>query len=126
MRAALTGCSQFPAQLALLALGDSGHWVLLSPHLCPLECRASCRVCVTVHWDLTQLLTACRYLCCLEGLQVSVPPPLSCGEQRGSAVPASEHSPGVIVSVIVFTQHSSVLGFGVLMDVFLRKGGCLE
>lgn len=62
----------FPAQLlsegSLLALGDSGHWVLLSPpSLYPLEYRASCsrqqRVCVTVRWDLTQPLMVCLYLC---------------------------------------------------------------
>lgn len=76
------------------------------------------RVCVTVRWDLTQLLMVCLCLCCLEELQVSVPPPLSCGEQQGSAIPASSHSPGVIISE---TQHSLVSGFGVPMDVSLGK-----
>lgn len=69
----------FPAQLlsegSLLALGDSGHGVLLSPpSLHPLEYRASCsrqqRVCVTVRWDLTQPLMVCLCLCYLEGRSV--------------------------------------------------------
>lgn len=102
--------SQFPAQVPLR---DSGHCVLLCPHLCPLEC--SCRVCVTVHWELTQ------HLCCLEGLQVSVPPSLSCGEQQGSAVLASEHSSGVKhtaqFSVRLWCSHGCFLEKGWLSSV---------
>lgn len=108
----------FPAQLlsegSLLALGDSGHGVLLSPpSLYPLEYRASCsrqqRLCHRAlgphpapHGVPVSLLA---------GGQVCAPPPLSCGEQQGSATPASDRFPRVIISD---TQRSLASG----------KGGC--
>lgn len=62
----------------------------------------------------------CLCLCYLEGLQLSAPSPLSCDKQEGSGIPASDHSPKVIISD---TQHTLASGLSVLMDVFLGKAG---